>query len=64
MAEIGEAWNQTEDNITAGSLKRMTHAINELETIFRQVPDIGLPLHAVYKLVWSGFYAWYLEMVK
>jgi valyl-tRNA synthetase len=63
--QIDETLEQTEDNITAAAWfeERMTHAINELEDHFAKF-RISDALHAIYKLVWSDFCAWYLEMVK
>jgi valyl-tRNA synthetase len=63
--QIDESLEQSEDNITAGAWfeERMTMAVNELDDHFSKF-RISDALHAVYKLVWTDFCSWYLEMVK
>jgi len=63
--QVDESLEQTEDNITAAAWfeERLTMSINELEDHFSKF-RISDALHTVYKLIWSDFCAWYLEMVK
>jgi valyl-tRNA synthetase len=63
--QVDESLEQTEDNITAAAWfeERLAVSINELEDHFSKF-RISDALHAVYKLIWSDFCAWYLEMVK
>lgn len=63
--QVDENRDQSEDNITAAAWfeERMTISINELEDHFSKF-RISDALHTVYKLIWSDFCSWYLEMVK
>lgn len=63
--QIDDNLDQTEDNITAGAWfeERLTMALQEVDDHFVKF-RISDALHTVYKLVWTDFCSWYLEMVK
>ncbi|MEO8470674.1 MAG: valine--tRNA ligase [Chryseolinea sp.] len=62
---IDESLDQTEDNITSGEWfeEKYSLTIQELNDLFDKF-RISDALHVIYKLIWTDFCAWYLEMIK
>ncbi len=62
---VDASLDQSEDNITSTEWfeEKLSLALKELDDLFDKF-RISDALHALYKLIWTDFCSWYLEMIK